>query len=351
MDSDKVLDLSDKYTTRTHAFIKKYENQVFKNKIFNKPITPGKKLTEKIVSLHESALTIAKKVSYKISAVYTDNVTSEQAFNLARWTTVPYNWLWFIFLKHQGKKILPIFENGTHFGYALQGGGKSSLAYNIMEHLRILTGLGSYVNVELEKPRYDPIKQNWYKLHQLFSETDYWGLKEQTDNLGNTYYESTQLKGFDIKKFRNVIIDELFSLFNQRENKKSSYNNVFIGLMKSIVHQRHAEIDRYYFFSQIEKTDVQLESIFKWVHQIKVVLDCTYWEWVKSGKLTKHIIGWWIVSSTKERNKRGIEKIIAKKYFLPRIYDEQYFETKNMKHLYDHLPIDRVQVTRGAINT
>jgi len=348
MEEKKLIDLSEAYTSKLLAISDKYENKILNSRL-SQAIKHEFKLTKSITTLHEKLLQAGGQVSYFLSKSYTWILTNELTYKIARYTSFPFNWLWYLFLKSRGKKVLPIFENGTHFGYALQGGGKSSLAYNLMESLRLQTGLGSYINVELEKPRYDSINQIHYKLHQVFDETEFWGLKELQDNLGNQYLESTQLKKFDTKKFRNVFIDELFSLFNQRENKKSSYNNVFIGLMKSIVHQRHADIDRYYFFSQIDKTDVQLESIFKWVHQIKVELDTSYLEWVKTGKLVKHIIGWHITSTTKDKNRKGQDIIRTKKYFIPRIFEEEYFETKNMKHLYDHLPLSHVKVVKGQV--
>lgn len=348
---DKLFNKIDGYTTKLSDAVDKYTDRLFTyEKFIHYTVTIGKKTINYISFGKTKFLGVTGEINYFIADTYTKMVTHEQTYNIARWTTVPYNWLWFQFLKRQTKKLLPLYEPGTHFGYALQGGGKSSLAFNIMEYLRLTTGYGSYVNVELEKPRWDPINQFWYKLHQNFSELDYWGLQEKEDNLGNPYFESTQLMKFDTKLFRNVFIDELFSLFNQRENKKSEYNNVFIGLMKSIVHQRHAEVERYYFFSQISRTDVQLHSIFKWVHQIKVILDCKWWDWVRNGKLDKHIIGWLITSTSETKDRKGRDTIIAKRYFIPRIFDEEYFETKNMKHLYDHLPVKEVLYTRGAIS-
>jgi hypothetical protein len=342
----KITEAYEKKVNKTIDLIHKLLNL----KIFSKPPKFSRRFATIVSSINEIFSNLIGKYSYEISSLYTNILTSRPVYAIARWTTIPFNWLWYIFLKRRGKKVLPLYEHGTHFIHALQGGGKSSLAYNTMEHIRVKSGLGSYINVELEKPRFDPINQVYYKLHQLFDEVDFWGLKESTDNLGNVYYESTQLKGFDTSKFRTVVIDELFSLFNQRENKKSSYNNVFIGLMKSIVHQRHADIDRYYFLSQIDKTDTQLMSIFKWVHEVQVDLDCSYPEWISSGELTKHIRGWWVRStSLGKKDRKGRDRFIIKTYYVKREFDELYFETKNMSHLYKNLKRDHIEVKRGKL--
>lgn len=343
-----IIKFSEIYTQKIHNFT----DALTKSKIFNNLSTPKKPRTKLLYKLENASRKFAMARANKniaFSKFVYDFLTSEGVYKVARWTTIPFSWLWLKFLKSRTKKILPVFEEGTHLVFALQGGGKSSGAYEFIEELRLRTGLGSYVNVLMEKPRYDPVGKYYYRFHKVFKEEDFWGLKHtgEYSDKGDPIYTSTQRMQFD-PRFRNVVIDELLSTFNHRNNKSGQYNEVFIGMMKGIAHQRHQGIDRFYFCSQIDTTDIQLMSIFKYTHAIKVHLDVTYPEWLKSGKLSRHIQGWWINSSHRETNKRGKEIIRSKRYYLKRTFIEKYFETKNMSHEYKKLQKDRIEVIKGA---
>lgn len=343
-----IINVTDNYIKNIHSSIRSLTD----SKIFNKLSSvkkPHFNLFDRVENMHNKYAKTRAIQNIEFSKFVFDSITSDGVFRVARWSTIPYSWLWLMFLKSRSKRILPIFEHGTHLVYALQGGGKSSGAYEFIEQLRVQTGFGSYVNVYMEKPRYDPIEKYYYTYHKVFKEDEFWGLKHsgEYDEKGDPIYTSTQMMQFD-PRFKNVVIDELLSTFNHRNNKSGKYNDVFIGMMKGIAHQRHQNIDRFYFCSQIDKTDVQLMSIFKFVHQIKVHLDVTYPEWLKSGSLARHIQGWWIVSTHKENNRRGKEIIKSKRYYIKRTFNEKYFETKNMAQEYLKLKKDRVDVVRGA---
>lgn len=345
---DRLLNNTTKYTNRIDKFINSYQNAFFKyNKPFLNTSDKRKKTFDSFIIPFEKLAVFASEFGYFISKLYMGFMTSKFIQNLSRLSTPVVNWFWYKFLTRFKFKNIPFYEKGTHFLYALQGGGKSSVLFNTAEHLRRLTGKGVYVNTQFERARYDEVERDYYRFHQFFNETDFWGLEEHRNNLGETVFGSTQLKQFDNQLFCAVMIDELIATFNQRENKSKQYNDVFIGMMRSIVHQRHQNMDRIYFASQIDTTDVQLMKIFKWVHTVEIHLDIPYWEWYMTGSLTKHIMGWYMTSEKVVR-KKGKEKVITKNYYIKREFDEEHFETKNMAWMYSKLPVDKINYRRGS---
>lgn len=343
----KRLEKTQKHINKINRFIEAYERRLLGHNITRRLAASHARLTRGLSSVNQGIAFGSNHIALNFADLYKKFMTNEHVYNVARWTTTPINWFWYNFLKMKGREAVPVLQEGTHFIYALPGGGKSSLLKNIADTLLHQTGKGAYINVDFEKPRWDSVKKIWYKLHPLFNELKYWGLKIEYNNLGQEIVTSSQLLQFDTDIAETVMVDELLSTFNQRENKTSAYNNVFIGMMKSVVHQRHQGIKRMYFASQIDTADVQLLKTFKYVHQVKVVKDARYWPWVKDGKFHHEIIGWWITSFYK--SDKNPNKVLHKKYFIPSILDLEYFNSLNMAHLYNQLPKESISYERGRV--
>ena len=96
----------------------------------------------------------------------------------------------------------------------------------------------------------------------------------KTFNLNDIFYEGEQKKSFPTedekgRKLWGVIFDEINLTFNRRNNRTRDYNDVFTGLVEFLVSSRHQNIPRVYFIGQkLELQDTQLQSLFKYQHDI-----------------------------------------------------------------------------------
>lgn len=170
-----------------------------------------------------------------------------------------YIWLWI--------KSLFFRENilhapGTHIITAYPGGGKTLLA-NVIKN-----------EVDSEKyfflcnlKEFDDVK--------TFEMTDIFKNNEQIKR-----FPTIDEKG---RKIYGIIFDEINLQFNKRLNRKSDYNDIFVGLVEFLVSHRHQNIPRIYFIGQkLELQDTQLQSLFKYWHDItKKVQRYKYWYYFK----------------------------------------------------------------------
>jgi hypothetical protein len=264
----------------------------------------------------------------------------------ARVSTMPTNYYLYRMLKKLKKSnVDPLLFNGVHFITALMGGGKSSLIYDVIEEIRRNTGKSSYVNADFEKIKYDDVAEKSYLHHQKFELTEFFDMS----NIKKNDEETGQIKISQKKKFNrnfdSIVLDEWLSEMNHRNNKKSDYNNIFLALMNMIAHMRHQKMKRIFVLSQMSTTDVQLMTMFSFIHEIQVDLDCTYLDWIKTGSLSKKIKGWWISTYAKPTNKKYQNKdemVLIKKYYRKATADFTYFDTFSMASRYDNLPEDKI---------
>lgn len=139
---------------------------------------------------------------------------------------------------------------GTHFISGYPGAGKSLLGSCIVndfdnEKVFFLCNLGEY--------KQDNVYT--FKMEDIFKDNE-------------------QIKSFPLidgkgRRLAGVIFDEINLSFNKRLNRKSDYNDLFIGLIEFLVSHRHQGIDRVYFIGQkLELQDTQLQSLFKYQHDI-----------------------------------------------------------------------------------
>ena len=95
-----------------------------------------------------------------------------------------------------------------------------------------------------------------------------------TFELTDIFRDNTQVKQFPKvdekgRKIYAIIFDEINLTFNKRLNRKSDYNDIFVGLVEFLVSHRHQGIPRVYFIGQkLELQDTQLQSLFKYQHDI-----------------------------------------------------------------------------------
>lgn len=111
-------------------------------------------------------------------------------------------------------------------------------------------------------------------------------------NIENVFKNYEQVVQFPIvdhrgRKLYGIIFDEINLNFNKRLNRKSEYNEMFIGLIEFLVTHRHQNVPRVYFIGQkLELQDTQLQSLFKYRHDI--VRKYTwpfYWFYVEYNKV------------------------------------------------------------------
>lgn len=96
----------------------------------------------------------------------------------------------------------------------------------------------------------------------------------KTFNLNDIFFDGEQQKSFPTEDERGrklwaIIFDEINLTFNRRNNRTRDYNDVFTGLIEFLVSSRHQNIPRIYFIGQkLELQDTQLQSLFKYQHDI-----------------------------------------------------------------------------------
>lgn len=157
-----------------------------------------------------------------------------------------------------------LFAKGSHIITAYPGGGKTLLANHIVNEI-------------------DPEKYFILSNMKEFEFCDAFKIED-------IFCDSKQVKSFPTtdergRKLYAVIFDEINLSFNKRINKKSSYNDIFVGLIEFLVSHRHQDIPRVYFLGQkLELQDTQLQSLFKFHHDIyKAKRFPKYWFYKDKG--------------------------------------------------------------------
>lgn len=270
---------------------------------------------------------------------------------VARWVTAPGSYIFYALRKRWINRYRDsLYATGIHAFIAPPGGGKSSLAYEIAEQLRLKTGRGSSFNTDLEKPRYDKLSGNYIRYHEVFEMFDKFGIEEITNSRGEVRTIATLREKFDANFLEALFFDEFISALNRRNNKSADYNGVFLAIFNLLVHKRHinkAELDkgieRIYFIQQIDAFDGLLDKSIDYKHEIEVDLDCTYVEWLITGLFTKHILGWRVKSYVKDkkRNSRGTDTIHWKLHqnrYVKKTFKDDFYESRNQGEFYNGLP-------------
>ena len=299
MNINKVI----KFEDIIFDFLDKYENRVIKIQ---------KSITVTIFNV----LKVFERIMYVIIDVINGFYT------VARYTTKPLHWLWIYgwirSLKNKDEE-LPIFRVGAHYIYGRPAAGKSTMTYHAMMDNAYRTGKSSYSTEQMETARLDIDGRHYYH-HQTFEPSDFFVDGEQKYQFEND--------------FNMIVYEEMITKYNQRNNKARDYNNEVLPMIAAMGTQRHQDIDLFYFISQQPKADVQIMTMLAGYHEPKIRKVFDYERWLKTGKFSFRIKGWWITSSViipKGADNYEIRK--EKRWFYENKYDDdfKYFNRLNMK--------------------
>ena len=109
-------------------------------------------------------------------------------------------------------------------------------------------------------------------------------------NVFGLFYDGKQIKRLPTRDYKGrklygLILDEINLKFNRRLNRNRDYNNSFVGLIELIITHRHQQIPRIYFIGQkLELQDGQLQSLFKYWHNIIYKKERPIWEYYRDNK-------------------------------------------------------------------
>lgn len=153
--------------------------------------------------------------------------------------------------------IKSLFKNGsilksagTHIINGYPGSGKSLLGSHIINSV-------------------DNEKYFFYCNRKEYNQDNVYTFK-----IEDMFKDNSQIKSFPVvdgkgRKIYGIIFDEINLSFNKRLNRKSDYNDLFVGLIEFLVSHRHQGIPRVYFIGQkLELQDTQLQSLFQFQHDI-----------------------------------------------------------------------------------
>lgn len=157
---------------------------------------------------------------------------------------------WEKFVNWLLRNVSSIFRRGTHIITGYPGSGKTLLVNKIIN------------SVDSKKYFFISNKNEFYQ--ENVYHYDIW-------NLFDDYKQVQRLPTTDDKgrKLYGLIIDEINLEFNKRLNRSNEYNKRFVALVELLVTSRHQGINRIYFIGQkLELQDTQLQSLFKYWHNI-----------------------------------------------------------------------------------
>lgn len=269
-------------------------------------------------------------------------------YKSARYLTMPLHWIWiylWAYFQAFDNDMDPTNKEGTHYIQALPGGGKSTFMWQKMYDYGKMTGKCSYVTTKMEKIKYDDLGQP-YLHHIFFAPNEFYGLKNKgnkaTGELPDKF--GSQLKKFDTSLASALVFDEMHVLNNNRNNRMSEYNHVFIPMISGFVTLRHDGFKWILVSSQMPKNDTQIMSILTSYNKVKIKKGFVYKKWLEDGKFCRRIKGWTVHSYTVSADNDYLKLDSSKKFFKTATVDFSDFETLNMKDRLNDIPTDRREV-------
>lgn len=300
-----------RYEDKVFGFIAKYEQ------IFNQVVNFLDRVILNLIKAYE------KLIFAFISFL---NATGK----VMRYTTFPFHWIWIkleLNKRHENLKDLPLFQTGAHYIHGRPGAGKSTLIYHAMMDYAYFTGKASYTTEKMELARTDVYGHDYY-YHQVFTPDEF-------------YQDGKQIASFDKNRFNVIVFEEMLTRYQQRNNKTKAYNDEVLPMIASMGTQRHQGIDLFYFISQLPRNDIAIMQMLTKYHSPKIKKVFDYKNWLRTGKFSFKIAGWWI--NTYEINlTSGYEYKLGSKYrwFYKMKHEEdfKYFNRLNMTDEYSKLP-------------
>lgn len=222
-----------------------------------------------------------------------------------------------------GKNLL--LANGSHVITAYPGGGKSLLASHIINSAD---------------------KEKYFFLSNMAEFPGYENV--YTFNIDEIFKDSEQIKSFPITDYKGrqlhaIIFDEINLSFNRRLNRRADYNDIFIGLVEFLVTHRHQGVPRVYFLGQkLELQDTQLQSLFKYQHDI---YKCRRWARFKPYNLGDPLVWYPVKLKMNDRVKAEDDQFmdVGKTKIKISLDDCKKYNTKYLGKTYAEKPQLRVK--------
>lgn len=223
-------------------------------------------------------------------------------------------WL-FLIIKNWLLKPSMLHALGSHIITAYPGGGKSLLMNKIIN--------------DVDKDKYFFLSN----MSEFKNDNIY------TFDIEDIFKDNEQIKSFPTmddkgRKLYGVIFDEINLTFNKRLNRKSSYNDIFIGLIEFLVSHRHQDVPRVYFIGQkLELQDTQLQSLFKIQHDI---IKCRKFPKYKPYNLSGNLIYYPTKLKVIHKIKSDLDEFIEVRKQKIKIKEQDYksYDTKYLGKIY-----------------
>jgi hypothetical protein len=160
-----------------------------------------------------------------------------------------------------------LFAYGGHYIDGPSGAGKTLLMNIILENM-LKSGGFAWQN----------INEFFYKPVKTFDIFDMFAGAKQVYRLDPVDQDGRYCKA--------LVLDEVNSTFNRRQNKQRDYNDVFVPLVKFLTTHRHQKIPRFYLIGQsLLLQDSQLQEIIKYRHYVQAKKRWRYWFWRNELKM------------------------------------------------------------------
>ncbi len=306
----------DKYIEKTNAFQVKYKNVLFKY------LEKAEKVKLFIVKLFKAFTDFCVDIS---KALYNP---------LVRYMTFPFHRLWILgwieFIYKQGDKTMP-FPKGMKYIQSEQGGGKSSFMYHFTKWHYDISGKGSYINVAMEKPKFT-YDQKMYVENYLFYLDDF-------------FENGEMIYRFETEKNSCVIVDEFQQENSYRRNKTSAYLERMEGMEKFMTGLRHQNMDHVWIASQLNKNDITVMQLLVAYYSVKIKKGFDYKYWLDTGRFRITIKGWEMQQKFIDTQSGVVKLSNGPKFYVPRKFSLDDFESLNKKGQYDKLPVYKPRKT------
>ena len=259
---------------------------------------------------------------------------AKKRYRVIFWCVCFWEWLKRIF----GGKVSIYHRKGSHIITGYPGSGKTLLSNKLIND----------ANNEKIKDAENIIRNTDSDKYFFITNIDeYFQENVYTYNIFDLFKDGKQIKRLPIidhkgRKLYGLILDEINLKFNKRLNRSKDYNNSFIGLIELIITHRHQGIPRIYFIGQkLELQDGQLQSLFKYWHNIIYSKQKPIWNYYKDNK--GYIVApkkLYIENYVKSYNDEYLQEEIIDQVKI-KYLDLISYNTLGLKDYYEELPILR----------
>lgn len=286
------------------------------------------KLNKVLVLILEKIASSLDKIGEAISSF----ALRKGVYKFFRLTSFPWHFIviivWKRILNAQKKGLLVYDAPGLHIIFGVPGSGKSSLAYELIERIRLKTKMKpSYINYPFEKVRLSEDKKYYYKYHQIYSMNDFFG-------------NGVIKQLFNHKLFGSVVIDEAHTVFQPRNNRSRDYNDIFLPLVEYTTKIRQY-IGHMFALTQMGRMDIQFMMLATTLTEVEIDIGFDYPEWLlKDGRFRVKPLGWNVkqykIDSFGNFSTQPVNAFYVKNEYA----DFDYFDTYATRGDYSHVRMD-----------